>query len=192
MFRLMRNVHLWLGLASVLMALMFALSSLFVVFRQSFDSKPQESQRTVQVSPELASTPRALARELILNHGLKGELAAVNEDAEGMTFRIHRPGTEHSIDYSKATGAVTISDKQWALGQTLLQVHVMHGFWHEWVPGWIWALLGFLTSVALLLLGASGIYLWFAHHKERVIGGVLLAVGLIYGISTLVLTRMDS
>ncbi len=192
MFRLMRNVHLWLGLASVLMALMFALSSLFVVFRQSIDTQPEENQRTVQVAPELASTPRALARELILNHDVKGELAAVEEDAEAITFRIHRPGVQHKVSYSKAAGEATIEETRWGVGQTLLQVHVMHGFWHEWAPAWIWALLGFLTSVALLLLGASGIYLWFEHHKERVIGGVLLAFGLIYGISTLVLTRMDS
>jgi len=192
MFRLMRNVHLWLGLASVAMALMFALSSLFVVFRQSLDTQPEENQRTVKVASESAATPRALARELILHHDVQGELAAVEEDAERMSFRIHRPGVEHRVAYSKATGEATIDEKRWGAGQTLLQIHVMHGFWHEWVPGWIWALLGFLTSVALLLLGASGIYLWFAHHKERVIGGVLLAVGLLYGISTLALTRLDS
>jgi hypothetical protein len=49
-----------------------------------------------------------------------------------------------------------------------------------------------LCSFGLLLLGGSGISLWFEHHKERVIGSILLTVGLSYGLITLILTRMDS
>lgn len=79
-----------------------------------------------------------------------------------------------------------------ALSRVVLQIHLTHGFWHESATAWIWALLSFLSSAGLLLLGASGIYLWFAHHKERVIGGVLLALGLGWGLTTLVLTRMAS
>jgi hypothetical protein len=43
----------------------------------------------------------------------------------------------------------------------------------------------------LLLLGVTGIYLWFAHHSERLIGGIILGFGLLYGIVTLVLTRLE-
>ena len=48
-----------------------------------------------------------------------------------------------------------------------------------------------VVSAGLLLLGVTGIYLWFAHHSERLIGGILLALGLSYGLVTLVLTRIE-
>ncbi len=192
MFQLMRNIHLGLGLALFVMALMFALSSLFVVYRGWFPNEVTETDRTVQVATEVATTPRALALELIRNHGLKGDVLGIEQDAETIRFRVFRPGTEHRVEYSKATGVVNIQDREWQLGQTLLQLHVTHGFWHDSIPQNIWAALSLLASFGLLLLGASGIYLWFEHHNERVIGSILLTVGLSYGLITLVLTRMDS
>jgi hypothetical protein len=192
MFRLMRNIHLWLGLAFVVMAMIFALSSLFVIYRPWLPDEATETSRTVRISPQSAGTPRGLARELIRNHGLKGELLGVEETAEAVKFRISRPGTEHRVEYERATGEAKIADRRWGLGQTLLQIHVTHGFWRESPTAWVWALLSFLSSAGLLLLGASGIYLWFAHHKERLIGGVLLALGLGWGLTTLALTRMAS
>ncbi len=71
-----------------------------------------------------------------------------------------------------------------------MQLHVNHGFWHEFAPANAWAALSLLASIGLLLLGATGIYLWFAHHEERVVGGALLALGLTYGLVTLALTRL--
>ena len=74
--------------------------------------------------------------------------------------------------------------------ETLVQLHVNHGFWHEFWPSNLWAATSLLASLGLFALGATGIYLWFAHHKERLIGGALLAVGLLYGLATLWLTRV--
>ena len=81
MFQLMRNIHLGLGLALFVMALMFALSSLFVVYRGWFPDEVTETERTVQVSAEVATTPRALALELIRNHGLKGDVLGIEQSA---------------------------------------------------------------------------------------------------------------
>ena len=72
----------------------------------------------------------------------------------------------------------------------LLQLHVNHGFWHDFGPANGWAAFSLLTSIAMLLLGVSGIYLWFMHHEERLIGGVLLGVGFGYAIVTLTLIRL--
>lgn len=192
MFQLMRNIHLWLGLASFVMALMFALSSLFVIYRPWLPDEVAETDRVVQISAQSAQTPRALALELMRHHGLKGEVQGIEEHADGFRFRVYRPGAEHRVEYSTGANEVQIQDRQWQLGQTLLQIHVTHGLWHESVPIAIWAILGLLASIGLLLLGASGIYLWFAHHQERFIGGILLAFGLGYGLISLVLTRLDS
>ena len=44
-----------------------------------------------------------------------------------------------------------------------------------------------LVSAALVLLGLSGIYLWFESHKERVVGAALLTISLGYSLTTLMI-----
>jgi hypothetical protein len=73
----------------------------------------------------------------------------------------------------------------------LVQLHTNHGLWHEYAASNVWAAISLLTSAGLLLLGATGIYLWFAHHRERWIGGLLMGFGLAYGLIALVLTRLE-
>lgn len=192
MFRLMRNVHLGIALAIIVMAMIFATSTIFFMYRSWFPNEVTEEVRTVRVTADAISTPRTLALELIRDHGLKGELLGIVETADGYSFRLFRPGTEHSVSYSRASGEVTVTDKQWQLGQTLMQLHTMHGFWHESATATMWSAFSLLTSIGMLALGVSGIYLWFVSRAERLVGVILLVLGLSYGLITLVLTRLDS
>ena len=191
MFQFIRNVHLALGLVCVVMAFIFALSSLVIIYRPWFPESVEQSERTIQVPPASASTPRALARALMRSEGLKGTVSGIEKDAEAIRFRIFRPGTEVRIEYGRSTGEARIELRRWGLAETLVQLHVNHGFRHEFAPTNAWAAFSLLASAGLLLLGATGIYLWFAHYEERVVGGVLLAVGLTYGLVTLALTRLS-
>ena len=180
MFQLMRNIHLALGLLFVLMASIFALSSLVIAYRAWLPQTPVDSERSVQIDEASAGTPpRALARALMQREGLKGD-----------RFRILRPGTQVDVEWERSTGQATLKTRRMGALQMMVQLHTNHGFWHDFWPSNLWAGFSLLASVGLLLMGASGIYLWFAHHSERLIGGVLLAVGLIYGLTTLVLTRL--
>ncbi|MDZ7639248.1 MAG: hypothetical protein U5J83_13520 [Bryobacterales bacterium] len=72
-----------------------------------------------------------------------------------------------------------------------MQLHVNHGFWHEFLPANLWALLSLGVSVGLLLLGASGIYLWYKHPQERGIGNALLAFGFLVPVVALLITRLQ-
>jgi len=187
----MRNLHLGLGLIFVLMAMIFAVSSLAIIYRPWLGSKPTLSESVVRISPEAAASPGAAARELMANHGMKGELRQIKEDGDAVSFQIVRPGEAVEVRYGRSTGEVKIKLRRHGALETLIQLHTNHGLWHEYVPSNIWAAISFLASVGLLLLGATGIYLWFAHHSERLVGGVLLGAGLIFGLVTLVLTRLE-
>ncbi len=192
MFHFIRNVHLALGLTIVAMALIFALSSLVIIHRPWFPESSEESARTVRVPLQEASTPRTLARALMRGEGLKGTLGVIEEDPETVRLRIFRPGTEFRIEYERSTSEAKIEVRRWGVLETLVQLHVNHGFWHDFAPTNAWAAFSLLASIGLLLLGASGIYLWFEHHEERVVGGVLLILGLTYGLVTLALTRTQT
>ena len=49
--------------------------------------------------------------------------------------------------------------------------------WHEYPPLNRWSAVSGLVSLGLLLLGATGLYLWFRNHSERWIGAALLGAG---------------
>lgn len=192
MFQLMRNIHLAIALSVIVMAMIFAASTIFFMYRSWFPDEVTETERSIQVAADAAGAPRKLAMELIRNHGLKGEVLGISETDDGYSFRIFRPGTEHAVEYSRATGEVRIKGRQWQTGQTLMQLHTMHGFRHETGAAVLWSAFSLLTSLGMLALGASGIYLWFVNRAERLVGGVILTLGLSYGLITLILTRLDS
>jgi hypothetical protein len=190
MFRLMRNVHLILGLVFFFYAIVFAVSSLTIIYRPWLGLSPTDSEQTLAIPAEQAATPRALALVLMRNHGFTGDLRQIEEKDGEFRFVIMRPGTRDEVRYVPASGQAAIKTRRQGALETMVQLHVNHGFWHDFLPANAWAMLSFLGSAGLFLIGASGIYLWFCHHEERMIGGVLLAVGLIYGITSLVMSRM--
>jgi hypothetical protein len=190
MFHLMRNFHLGLGLIFVLMALVFAVSSLVIIYRPWLKPAPHDFESSIQLSPEAAMAPRAAARELMTKHGFKGDLREIREQGV-VRFRIVRPGEQAEVQYVPAIGEAKIKVRRHGALDTMVQLHTNHGLWHEYAPSNIWAAISLFTSVGLLLLGATGIYLWLAHHSERLIGGVLLGFGLVYALVTLLLTRLE-
>lgn len=190
MFRVMRNIHLILGLVLFFVSLMFAVSSLTFIYRPWLPKSHNDREVTVSIPAEQAASPRALALELMRNHGLRGDLRQIKESDEEISFSIVRPGTNANVKYAKAGGEARIKVREQGFWDMLLQLHTNHGFWHEYFPSNVWALLSLLGSVGIMLLGGTGIYLWFALHEERVIGGILLGLGLLYALTTLVLSRM--
>jgi hypothetical protein len=189
MFRLMRNVHLILGLLFFFYALLFAVSSLVIIYRPWLKPTRSEQEQTVRVAADRAQTPRDLALELMQNQGLKGDLRDIKQEGETVRFVIARPGTSSDVKYAASTGEAKIKTRREGFLETLVHLHTNHGFWHGFMPANAWSLLSLLGSVGLFLLGATGIYLWFCHHEERVIGFVILGLGLIYSLTALVLSR---
>ena len=190
MFRLMRNIHLILGLVLFFFSLLFAVSSLTFIYRPWLPKTQNDQEYTVQISAGHAANPRALALELMRNHGLKGDLRQIKENDGEISFAITRPGTKADVKYAKAAGEARIKIREHGFLDMLLQLHTNHGFWHEFLPANAWALLSLLGSIGMLLLGGTGIYLWFTLHEERVIGSILLGLGLTYALTTLVLSRI--
>jgi hypothetical protein len=189
MYRLMRNVHLGLGLIFVLIALVFAVSSVVIIYRPWLGPAAQPTETLIDLSP--AATPRAAARELMAGHGLRGDLRQIQERNGTVTFQIVRPGEAAAVTYTPASGAAVVTVTRQGALETTVQLHTNHGFWHDYLPSNLWAALSFLGSVGLLLLGVTGIYLWFVRYRDRWLGAVLLGFGVIYGGITLFLTRLQ-
>lgn len=191
MYRVMRNVHLGLGLLFVLMALVFAVSSVVIIYRRWLPATPERSELTIQLSPAAATSPRAAALELMRGHGLQGDLRQIQERGDTVTFQIARPGEAAAVTYTRANGTAVVQLTRQNALETTVQLHTNHGFWHDYLPANLWAAISFLSSVGLLLLGLTGIYLWFVLYRQRWLGGILLGFSVIFACVTLVLTRLE-
>lgn len=192
MYRLIRNIHLTLGLAFALALGIYLLSSVRLAHRSWFQPQPTVSEKTVAIEPRNAATPRALGLHLIEEHGLRGEIARVQPSDDGsFAFTLRRLGTAYQVRYQPGAREVHVKTTRLAFIGMLQSMHFAHGFWHEMELINIWGAVLLLTSIGLLLMGASGIYLWFETHDERKIGSVLLTSALVFGLGLLVLVRIQ-
>src|SRR5262245_60681362 len=139
MFRLMRNIHLIFGLLFFFYALLFAVSSLFIIYRRWLPETREDRESLLRVAPEKALTPRSVALELMQRHGLKGDLVDIKQKNKEIQFMIARPGTESKITYVEGSGEVKVSTRRHGFLQTLMNLHVNHGFWHDFLPTNAWA-----------------------------------------------------
>jgi hypothetical protein len=180
MYRYLRNTHLFTGLFCCLFLLMYGVSSVQMAHNRWFNLRPTVTEAEF---PVRGDSPRAIALELMADHGVRGELTQVREAA----FRIQRPGTVYEVQFGGGTAKVKTNVAGF-MGM-LNRIHHVGGLWHEYTLTNVWAFFVGVVSAGLLILGGTGIYLWFKIHQERVIGTVLLVAGLAYGLTLVVMIR---
>ena len=188
MYRFLRNSHLFLGLFSCLFLLMYGVSSVQMSHNSWFRSRPDVTTAEYALSPNAADA-RAVARELMDAHKLRGEVTQVRATAGGLAISITRPGTVYQVEYATATGAARVRDNRAGVIGMLNRLHHVNGIRHDYWLINVWGAFVGIVSLFLFALGGTGIYLWFKIHQERVIGGILLIAGLGYGLTLLILVR---
>ncbi len=186
MYRLLRNIHLTLALLALPFLLIYAFSS--VQMTHGFRQKPQVVESRVTVSSG-AGDARKLARELMDRCALRGELQQIFTTPAGNKLRIVRPGTAYEIDYTSGTGETLIRTSSTGFPGLLSQLHRAAGFWHQYWLINLWSGLVAWTSIAIILLGISGVWMWFARGQDRIIGIILLALNLGCTLTLLFLIR---
>lgn len=186
MYRWLRNTHLLIGLFSFLFLMMYGVSSVQMAHNSWFNLKPKVTENRLEVQ---AMEPRAVAQELMRAHGLRGEMGPVKVAKAGFSFRIARPGTVYEVTYPADPHTALVRTNEAGLMGMLNRIHHIGGLWHDYSLINVWGTFVGLISLLLVVLGLTGIYLWFKIHKERVIGSVLLAASLAFGLTLLVMMR---
>jgi hypothetical protein len=189
MYRLLRNIHLFFGLFSFLSLVMYGVSTVQMAHRTRFPLKPTVSVATVMLPDSDFDGPRALAQELMRRELIGGEITQANSSADGYKIRAMKIAANYDISYSKQTRAASIQTSTLGFMGMLNRLHHAHGVQYESTIRNVWgAFLGFI-AFALIVIGTTGIYMWFKLHQERVIGIVLLALSLGYSLTVIVLMR---
>jgi len=189
MYRLLRDTHLLLGLFCCLFLLMYGVSSVQMAHNRWFNNRPTVTETNVTLPSQIADA-RVVGRQLMEQFGLRGEVGQARVSPAQIVFTMVRPGTVYQVEYNAGTGATRIRDNHANFIGMLNRIHHANGLWHEYWLQNAWGALVGIVSSALILIGLSGIYLWFKLHKERVTGIILLVVSLGYSMTLMILNRM--
>jgi hypothetical protein len=191
MYKIIRNAHLLLASFSLPFLIMYGVSAVQMSHSTWFQTTPAVIERDLSIAPGQADA-RSVARDIMNRQpDLKGELNNVQTSDSGLTLRIVVPGTVHEVRYDRVSGVARIKTSVAGVMGMLNRLHHWAGFWHEPASMKAWAAFVAVVSLGLLLLGASGIYMWFTRRSERRIGLALLAVNLIFAVTVLGLMRMS-
>jgi hypothetical protein len=188
-YRILRSIHLWLGGAAALYLLVYGVSAVQMAHHDWFTLRPQVTRGEIALSPAAAAEARPAARELMDLHGLRGELGDVRATANGFAFRVVRPGTVHAVTVDRAAGRARVETSVASFLGMLNRIHHVAGVRHEYGLLNAWGAFVVAVSVGLILLAATGIYLWFKMQRERRVGVVLLAVSLGYSLPLIIWMR---
>jgi len=184
MYRTLRNIHLAVALLGLPFLLVYAFSAIQMTHR----GRPKVRQQRIKTEPGRMDG-RELARELMERQGLKGELQQVANVPRGYRLRITRPGTSYDIDYTRESGEIYIRTTTSGFLEFMSGLHRSAGFWHGYRPVNWWSVAVVWASAAILLMGISGVWMWFVRSQDRIIGVILLAINLGAGLTLLLLIR---
>src|SRR4051812_23828966 len=170
MYRIVRNLHLVFASFSLPFLVMYGVSAVQMSHSTWFEMKPVVRERQLQL-PAGQSDARAIARAVMENDAsVRGEVANIQANQAGLSLRIVVPGTVHDVRYTPESGLTHVKSSVAGVMGMLNRLHHWAGFWHETAPMKLWGLAVAVVSTALLLLGVTGLYMWFTRRPERRLG----------------------
>jgi hypothetical protein len=174
-YRTIRSVHLCAGLFALVFLIVYAISAVQMTHGKWLRMESHTADQTIALAPGMTDA-REAARDMARRYGVSGELTGIRVSAGALAFRVLRPGMVWQADYTSSTGATRLRTTDTGLLGALNRIHQMRGLWHEWNAYNVWAMVLALAGVAILTLGATGVYLWWRTNHDRRLGGAVLGI----------------
>lgn len=189
MYKTIRNIHLLLASFSLPFLVMYGISAVQMSHNGWFTMKPAVQERDLTLLPGLTDA-RGIGRAVMdRDPRVKGEITNVQVSPVTVSLRIVVPGTVHDVKYDPASGSAHVKTSVAGVMGMLNRLHHWAGFYHEPAPMRVWAAAVALVSAALLLIGATGLYMWFTRRPERRIGLVLLTINVVFAVTVMIMLR---
>lgn len=191
LYRVTRDLHLYLGLFVSPYVLVFSASVFFLVhaWLPGHSSKTQKREASDLPLPanleSLAGRERIDALRPALNQaGVKGEVGWIQHlpKEHQLILPVTVPGRVSTLRIDLVSRKASIEERNTGLADALVVLHKSPGphlvnIRKNWVPMRIWSWLADATVYVLLFTTLSGIYLWLALRSDRRTGTVLLLAG---------------
>lgn len=179
--KLVRRVHLYLGLFLTPWIAMYALSTIAMNHRDSFGKEPPvfavEAERRFEGAlPE--SDPRASARVLLASLSLDGAHTVRKAPDGTLTIQRLDPVTPRRVTYRPETKALRIERQVFRTNQFLERMHRKRGYAQDYLADDLWAATVDLTIAAIVLWGLTGLWMWWELKAARALGAICAAAGI--------------
>ena len=177
-YRVVRQLHLWIGAWGALAAMLYGFSGLVLNHRfgegaWSQGDSEETGRERIEVPAKERATPEALSLWLQASHGLDAQV--IRKGAPGGGERrdgAGGPPPKWSLGGGSATDAWSV---EYTPGQDHAELKRTHhstlaafSRLHKGVGGgWAWLLLADSFAVGMLLLGISGIWMWLRGRGAR-------------------------
>ena len=185
--KVIRRVHMYLGLFLAPWMLMYALSTLVMAHRPFVLSFYPTETPKITVEKELDysrsfttnSTGKEKALVILQDLGLEGRHTVNNPKPEAPLV-INRQHALYlrKITLDPKTNKLTVQREDFRALTFLERMHRRRGFQDPYAVENSWAFSVDLTVITMVFWGLSGIWLWWGMRPTRVWGAVSLAVGL--------------
>jgi hypothetical protein len=191
-YRLVRDLHLYLGLFISPFVLVFAISVFFFVHSWRPRIAPETSAtRVVSDLPlpgdlqTLSGRPLIDALKATLEKAdVRGEVGFVRHmvKEEKLVIPVTIPGRETTVSISIPSREATIVTRETGLADALVTLHKspgQHGpdIRMNWFYMKAWRWMADATVYLILFISVSGIYLWYVLRAARSVGFILLFAG---------------
>jgi hypothetical protein len=185
-----RRLHFYLGLYFLLFVWLFSISGLALNHHWAFaDFWPSRREATAErtiARPAMAgdlATAQALMRQL----GIEGEVNDTKREpgADRFGFQVIRPRRTVNVEADFGTGLATVKEIRVNAWGVMSALHHFTGVsmtdetrTRDWWLTRIWSLAMDAVALGLIVLVASGVYLWYHLKAKRALGLLSLGLGL--------------
>ena len=191
-YRLIRDLHLYVGLFISPFVLVFAISVFFLVHSWLPRIGSETSTTWVVSGLPLPGGLQGLSGRRLIDAlkpalekaDVRGEVGFVRHmvKEEKLIVPVMIPGRETTVSINIASGEATIVTRETGLADALVTLHKspgQHGpdIRMNWFYMRAWRWMADSTVCLILFISVSGIYLWYALRAERSIGSILLFAG---------------
>jgi hypothetical protein len=193
-YKVVHDLHLYLGLFISPFVLVFSISVFFIV--HAWLPKISEQKAVTRIVPEVplpADFQNLSGRKLVDavrpsldKANISGEVSFIRHQVNEhkLVIPLIVPGRETTVTINTTNREATIVSRETGLADALVTLHKFPGPHLEairmnwfWMTAWRW--LADATVYLLLFISVSGIYLWCVLREERRVGYVLLSAGAI-------------
>ncbi len=178
MYSAIRRIHLIFGLILLVFVMMYFATGLPLIHEGWFHrADPVKTTRTETLAYRGDPGAEAFVTYLENTFGLRGKRDKPKQNKTGeWEFSWFRPGTEFRVKVSSDGKQATITKSEYNLRQIAVGLHRLHGYSGGWLYN-IWAVLMDLASIATIVFGLSGIFLWYKLTRNRLPGWICLGFG---------------
>lgn len=186
MSRLLRRTHLYLALFLAPWLLMYAASTFVMNHRALFhpvEPAPPpryEVERTLTYPGEFpaGAGPQTIAPQLLATLGIEGahSVARFSTTERVVIQRLHATSPRR-ITYTAGDQKVVVEKMVFSGTRFLEQMHRRRGYQHDSLLDDLWAASVDLTILTLVLLSATGLWMWWELRVTRRYGAFALGLG---------------